>query len=373
MAEAPQGSRAHHATLRNIAQRAGVSAGTVSRVLNNKAGVDEQLQARVLHIATEMGYIPRTRSGAKRVGMFLRELEPSADHNAYFSRIIYGAQAECRRRGWQFVFGSIGEGADAHLEFSRAIHGAQLDGLILENVLRREVVEMALGTGLPVVVVDDDYPDLPIECVNHDAYGGALTAVRYLLAQGHRRIGLLAGPVEHVNVRRRIAAYRDALGEAGLTYDAALVAECDLSVDGGERATALFLARRPAVTALFCSNDSSAIGALRALRASGVAVPGDISVLGFDDIEAARLVSPALTTVRVAAEAVGAAAVQALSDRFHHPQRPYSTRLLHTSLIVRESVCRACVSSASSHVPSDQNEANTDESPQREAMTASNA
>src|SRR5690348_12720185 len=105
MAEDPQGSRVHHATLRDIAQRAGVSTGTVSRVMNNKAGVDEQLQARVLHIAAEMGYIPRTRSGAKRVGMYLREIEPSADHNAYFSRIVYGAPAECRRRGWQFVFG----------------------------------------------------------------------------------------------------------------------------------------------------------------------------------------------------------------------------------------------------------------------------
>jgi LacI family transcriptional regulator len=370
MPEAPRADRQHPTTLRDVAQRAGVSTGTVSRVMNNKAGVDEQLRLRVQHIATDMGYVPRTHRGAKRIGMYLREIEPTADHNAYFSRIVYGAQAECCRRGWQFVFGSIGEGPEAQLEFSRAIHGTQLDGLILENVLRREVVEMALGTGLPVVVVDDDYPELPIDGVNHDSYGGALMAMRYLLAQGHRRIALLSGPPEHVNVRRRVAAYRDALDEAGIPYDPTLVVQGDLSVDGGERATAGFLAGRPVITAIFCSNDGSAIGALRALRAAGVHVPAEVSVMGFDDIESARLVSPALTTVRVATAEVGTAAVQALIDRLHYPQWPYSTRLLHTALVVRESVCHARVSAAASPVRADQTVTNTREPQQREVMTA---
>jgi len=370
MAEIPPGRREHHTTLRDIVQRASVSTGTVSRVMNNKPGVDEQLRGRVQHIAAEMGYIPRTQSGSKRIGMYLREIERTAEYNTYFSRIIYGVQAECRRRGWQFVFGSIGESREAQLEFSRAIHGTQLDGLILENVLRREVVETALGTGLPVVVVDDDYPDLPIEYVNHDAYGGALLAMRYLLAQGHQRIGLLAGPAEHINVRRRLAAYRDALSEATIAYDPALVAQSDLSVDGGERATAHLLASRTTVTAIFCSNDCSAIGALRALRAVGVQVPGDISVMGFDDIESARLVSPALTTVRVAMEDVGVAAVQALSDRLHHPQRPYSTRLLHTSLIMRDSVCHARLNGDSSHPRSSTIEGNEHIAPRKVVMSA---
>jgi LacI family transcriptional regulator len=359
------------ATLRDVAERAGVSTGTVSRVMNNRAGVDEQLRSRVLAVASEMGYVPRLQASTGRIGMYLREVEQFADHNAYFSRIVYGAQAECRRRGWQFVFGSIGEGPEAQLEFSRAIQGAHLDGLVLINVLRREVVEAALGTGLPVVVVDDEYPDLPTDGVNHDAYGGALMAMRYVLAQGHRRIGLLVGPEAHVNMRRRHAAYRDALYEAGVPYDPALVVDCDLSVDGGERAAARFLAGKPDVTAIVCANDCSAIGALRALRAAGFRVPHDISVVGFDDIHSARLVSPALTTVHVDTEEIGAATIQTLIDRLHHPQRPYSTRLLHTSLVVRETVSPAPVTPPSSAYPlAKPTHGDGHEPPAKEVLTA---
>jgi DNA-binding LacI/PurR family transcriptional regulator len=171
-------------------------------------------------------------------------------------------------------------------------------------------------------------------------------AVRYLIDRGHRRIGFLGGPVrpgprpidQIYTIERRSAGYRTALLDAGLEVDYDLIEFCDLNASSGYQACRRLLERRQDFTALFCANDEAAIGSLKALREAGRAIPEEISLIGFDDIALVEHLTPALTTIRVNTEAMGAIAMRRLLARASEPQNIAISSILEVELIERASV-----------------------------------
>lgn len=345
--------------IRDIADHALVSIGTVSRVMNNHPNVEADLRRRVLTAARELGYVHRPWQSTRFAEIRKEEAHsprPALDHitfccragvsplvstemNPYFSLVLQGAEAECRQQGLQLSYRII-EDEVAELDRARELLGrAGTEALLLLNFIDHALVRGLLETGLPAVLVEHYFADLAVDSVMNDSYQGTFQAMQYLIDQGHRRIAFVDG-LNHYTIQRRYDAYQRALSQAGIPADPAWVVPGDLLVAGGIAAGEEFLRRRLDCTAVFCANDSTALGFMQALARHGLRVPADLSIVGFDDIEAARFVSPPLTTIRANAPELGRLAVRKLIERVATPTLPITQTLVHGELIQRQSVQR---------------------------------
>ena len=322
-------------TLRDIATSIGVSKTTVSNAFSRPDQLSPELRARVLDAARAAGYagpdpvarmLNTRRAGA--VGLILPESLPFALDDAVVSELIRGIADACeeRRLGLLVVPGGL-QAAD-----SRMIADVAVDGFVAYSLPRgARALEAALGRGVPVVVVDQ--PRLPgVATVVVDDAGGAREAARHLLALGHRRFGIVTlpcqpdgytGPGDRARLAEsafdvtaaRFAGYADALADAGIAVERVPFFECARSDEAlGVAAAGHLLALEDHPTAVLAMSDRLAIGVMTAARGAGLAVPGDVSVTGFDDIAAAAHARPALTTVRQELRLKGYAAARLLLD-----------------------------------------------------------
>jgi LacI family transcriptional regulator len=193
--------------------------------------------------------------------------------------------------------------------------------------------------GLPTVMVDHYFPEMPLDAVMNENFNAAIRAVQHLIEMGHTNIGFLDGP-PHYTVQRRREGYRAALEKAGIGYNPDLILPGTLHMSSGVEAAEEIMRRKLTCTAYFCANDTSAIGLIQGLRAYNIRVPEDVSIIGFDDIEAAKLITPALTTIQSNAEQLGRLAVIRLLERVKDTTLPITQTLLQSSLIMRNSVLR---------------------------------
>lgn len=343
-------------TIRDVASKAEVSVGTVSRVLNNHANVEKELKQRVLGAADALGYVPRQRTtsgSAVRQGFGRPASVEQLTHiafccrvgtgtsagplqNPYFSMILNGAEAECRQHNLHVLYHVFDDLPSASIDIRERLTRSQANALVMLNFTNHALISGLIKMNLPMVLVDHYFPDLPVDVVMNENYFSAIQAIQYLLEKGHRRIGFLDG-LNHYTIRRRREGYRAALEEANL-YDPQLVVRGNLSFDSGLSAADEVIERKLDCTAFLCANDSSAIGFIQRLTARGRRVPEDISVIGFDDIESSALISPPLTSLRSHAEQLGRIAVHRLLDRIKNPTLPVSQTLINSSLIERQSV-----------------------------------
>lgn len=346
--------------IRDVANRALVSVGTVSRSLNNRPGVEADLRERVLKAARELNYqlprraepgglVPRPPGGLSaaesvteisHVAFCCRPIiSPlrSGEEDPYFPSLLRGVEAECRHYGLHLIYRIIEDEGRALDQGRKMLLESHADALLLINFIDRKLVGGLTDMGLPAVLVDHLFPDLPLDTVSNDNYSGGISAVRHLIKKGHRRIGFLGG-LPHITVQQRFEGYRRALEEAGIMFDPAYVLPGNLSLEGGIAAAQTIFERELDGTAYFCSNDWSAFGLIQGLRARGLRVPEDVSIIGFDDAETAKLISPALTTVRADPVGLGRTAVRKLIERVKYPGLPISQTLLYTQLIERDSV-----------------------------------
>jgi LacI family transcriptional regulator len=306
-----------HATIRDVALRAGVSHMTVSRVINDNAGVSASTRARVLDVIEELGYVPssiarglswnRTHS----LGVVTDDISDFS-----FGQIVAGAEAEARQRGYFLVIGSVEGGADED-EYIRLMLERRVEGLILVRPsvpFTDEHLEAVRQAGVPLILVGMSHvPGVAI--VESDNTGGAYKATRYLIELGHRRIATIVGPAAWPAAKERLEGYRRALREFGISPDVQLEERADdWGVEAGQAAADRLLARRQEFTALFAHNDLIALAAIARLRRAGLRVPDDVSVVGFDDIPVAAVVDPPLTTIHQATQEKGAFAVALLLD-----------------------------------------------------------
>jgi LacI family transcriptional regulator, galactose operon repressor len=343
------------ATVRDIARRAAVSSGTVSRVLNNHANIDEDLRRRVLHAAADLGYARRGRGRPATRRVDLREIGffMSLPHRKvggdllgpFWAHILHGAEQQARTYGARITYRPIRnpEPAAMRTEIGRLAP----DAALLVGATPEALIREALRAEIPVCLVDNAVPGLDVDAVLSDNFWGARTAVDHLLALGHRRVAFIGGPrmpgVPWVStiytLDWRAAGYVDALQRAGIPVDDSLGDSCDLTPSGGYEACQRLLASGQRFSAVFCGNDPTAVGVLKALREAGLRVPEDVSVIGFDD-DLADHTAPPLTTIRVDKEEMGAAAVRRLRDRVLEPETATATLTLGVRLVERDSVTR---------------------------------
>jgi LacI family transcriptional regulator len=340
------------ATIRDVAREAGVSVATVSRVFNNSGPVREETRRRISEVALRLRYSPNSaaRSLSTRqtdvIGVLLPDL-----YGEFYSEVIRGIDQLVQREGWHLlVSSSHNERTDIEAAL-RAMRG-RVDGLLVMSPdLDAQALAENLPANLPVVLLNCEVDGRAYDSLNIDNYGGARAMMRHLLERGHRRIGLITGLPRNHDARERLRGSQAALVAAGVAAEPGLVVQGDFSEDSGYRAARVLLERGPLPSAIVAGNDSMAIGALSALAESGVRVPEDVALVGFDDIPIARYVAPPLTTVRVRIpELGGRAAARLLAALAKDGPREPVQELLPTELVIRRS-CGAEGGGLTVHVP----------------------
>ena len=332
-------------TLRAVAESAGVSLGTASQALNNRPGVAQETRARVMQAATALGYPLKTLSLPQEnpiavVGLLLKhDVDDHEPVNHFYAYVQSGVEAECRERGLHLMYSNIEVDAQSRpVQWPIMLSEARIDGLILCGTF----IETALDTikhhrNIPVIMLDGYATNQQgYDRVLTDNYSGAMTATRYLLEHGHRRIGLIGSTADaYPSIRARRAGYIEALRRAGISET--FIEESALDRQASYEATCRLLQRAP-ITAIFACNDESALGVLKAARELGLCVPKDLSVIGFDNLVLVHEISPALTTMHVDKVLMGRLGVRQLLERARNPNMPAVTMLLQTELVVRETV-----------------------------------
>src|SRR5436309_12702190 len=333
------------ATIRDVARRARVSHQTVSRVINGHESVTDETRERVLRAVRELEYVPsavaRSLSSQRThtLGMVTTDV---SDH--FFAEAVAGAEAEARKRGYFMIIGSIEEGSeDDERTYLRLMLERRVEGLVVPVPRLRLAEDDPLADAvarIPTVLVASDIDLAGADHVDIDNRRGGHEATGYLVAQNHRLIGTITGPLDWPSARARLDGYRDAL-RGNATAEAQVVEpSLDWGLESGRRAAERLLAVAKRPTAIFAQSDLLALGAIAALRAHGLRVPDDVSIIGFDDIPVAEVFDPPLTTLRQPMREVGELAARLVADPHSGARRGKSTRrhVLRAPLVIRGSV-----------------------------------
>ncbi|MCC7208275.1 MAG: LacI family DNA-binding transcriptional regulator [Anaerolineae bacterium] len=336
-------------TLRDVAALAGVSMGTASQALNNRPHVALETRARVLEAAQSLGYRPpRATLGHHTlsvVGMIVKhDVGEPFVVNPFYSYIQAGIEQECQRSQLSLMVANIEvDRRNRPVSWPPMMLDRRIDGVLIVGAFVEDTIhQIRQHSDIPIVLVDGYAEGNLFDSVVIDNVNGAYAAVRYLIERGHTRIALVGtAPDSYPGLHERRTGYIRALKRSGIRkpYFADFdVTRNGLTRENGYDAARELLGRAPEITALLASNDQVAVGALNAVRDLGRAVPGDVSIIGFDDQDVSHQVSPALTTVRVHKTWMGKLAVEMLRRRAEQPDRPITTLAVSTELVIRASV-----------------------------------
>ena len=323
--------------LADVAKKVGVSEATVSRVLNGKAGVSESTREAVLSALDVLGYERPTQLRGERarlIGLVLPELQ-----NPIFpalAEVVGGALAQ---RGFTPVLCTRTAGGLSEADYVSMLLDQQVSGVVFagghyaEQAAPHDHYKLLHERGIPVVLFNAAIEHLEFPCVSTDDMTAAQQAFTHLASLGHQRIGLVLGPEDHMPSRRKLASFSTLSAAAGLSV--APVEHALFSLEGGQAATTRLL--RHGVTGIICASDVLALGAVRAVRRAGLSVPGDVSVVGFDDSAFMNCTDPPLTTVRQPIESMGKAAVALLVNQVENVAVYPEELLFEPELVVRGS------------------------------------
>lgn len=328
------------ATIKEVSRLANVSVATVSRVVNGNKWVAGETQERVRAAMTQLGYIPNNAARAlatnktETIGMVVGDLS-----GPFYGDLMYQVEQEVRALGKHLIVTSGHGNWDDENDAIEFLLQRQVDALILhvDSISDEELFILSQRAGCPIVLVNRFVPELAKQCIHLDNELGGRLMTEYLLAQGHKHIACITGPLYKSDSRDRLQGYRQALDAAGIPYRAELVVEGDYTEPGGSLAMERLLRRDIPMTALLCSNDLMAYGAIRMAKSQGIAVPKQLSVAGYDNIVMSAYIEPGLTTVHVPIGQMGVQAGQlavALADKKSHATQHH----FDPTLVIRESV-----------------------------------
>jgi LacI family transcriptional regulator len=333
-------------TLRDVAEYADVALSTVSQALNNRPGVSPEMRHRIIASAAELGYRPKVSANVlmaadvKTIGLLTKRRNGDAlNINPFYSYIIAGAESECARHRVGLMYANIEVDEHNHaISLPSILLETRVDGVMVVGAFLEETLADISSRASQNVVLVDAYSagGIDYDSVLVDNVGGAMKAVNYLIDSGHRRIGLIGSePGSYPSVEERRQGYLSALAQHDLEP---FIEDSDLFRPSAYAATQRLMARVRGLSAIFACNDEAAIGVVNALHDSGYHVPGQVSVIGFDNIDLARELKPALTTMHVDKVLMGVMAVRHLLDRAVNPNRAALKTLVSTQLIERDSV-----------------------------------
>ncbi len=329
--------------IKEVARRAGVSAATVSRTINNPSMVDPKTAKRVWKAVEELKYYPNSQarslvSGRSRIfGLIVSDIT-----NPFFPELIKGFEDVAIHQGYEILVNSTNYDLARMALCMRRMLERKVEGVaIMTSEMDKHLVDQLVHRNVPMVFLDVGPTGEGISRIVVDYAMGVNEAVEHLLQLGHRKIGFISGPPALKSARIRHTAFLRSLTRYGIDEDKRLVEEGDHTVDGGLNAMTRMLASGCSPTAVLTSNDLTAIGTMRAVRRAGLSVPHDISVVGFDDIRLAEFTEPPLTTVRLSRLELGERAFHALLRGLDEPSRAQLDGKVETHLVIRESTCQA--------------------------------
>ncbi len=326
-------------TIKDVAARAGVSFTTVSHVINQTRRVRQSTRERVLAAAHDLNYVPsavaRSLKGGitRTIGVML----PNA-FTPYFAELMRGIEDACFRNGWSPVVCSSDDHAERRAAYMELLQEKRVDGIILASPpVDPAWVEALQAATCPLLVMGHEVPNLGADLVEMDNEQGGALAAEHLLQLGHRSFACITGTPGLDVSRDRLRGFRRTLEKAGCELSDAVVQAADFTTPSAHEAALRLIDSGQEFTALFAQSDLMAVGVLRAAAERGVTVPRHFSVMGFDDIELARYLFPALTSVGMALREVGEATAEALFERIAHPDAPPRRVKLPPTLFPRES------------------------------------
>ena len=325
-------------TLVTVAQRAGVSIASVSRVINGMPATPDMVQ-RVRAASEAVGYVPDAVARSLRAGRTGQLAFAVADvANPVYVAMMRAIERVTKGAGYRLLLSSTDSQPDDEIALLRSLRNRHVDGMILIPIrVTPQLVDELRQAPLPVVVIGTLPADVPVDNVRADSRQGVGLAIAHLAEAGRRSIAFINGPIDTVPGEARLEGFRTALAAAGQAFDPDLVVTGeDFTFAAGRRAAhALFQRSRP--DAVFCANDLLAVGALRELTDLGLSVPGDVALVGMDDTELAEMSAPSLSSVSLGSEERGALAANLLLERLANPS--IAVRRLHVAprLVVRES------------------------------------
>jgi len=330
-------------TLHEVAQRAGVSAMTVSRVVNGRGRVDSETRQRVEEAIQALDYVPnRIARGlisqkTQTIGIIVPDIV-----NPFFAPVVRGAESAARKAGYRVLLCNSEGDLRLEREYIEDLVAHRVEGLLLapaSDRSRSSILSLLRG-GFPLVLIDRALPDADCDLIVSDNAQGARRLIEHLIAIGHREIAHVSDAEDTSTGRERLRGYREALEAAGIPFQLELVIRTTVDRIGGYRAAQEILARDPLPTAIFAVNNMTAVGTMEALRERSLSVPKDMGLVCFDDVEHLAVLSPILTVIDQPAETFGSLGVQLLLERMTGKANSRPRRIiLQTDLIVRQSCC----------------------------------
>lgn len=328
--------------IREVAKRAGVSTATVSRYYSEPGKLSKKSSARVADAIAELQYKPNllARNFSQSRSYAILVLVPDIA-NPFFARVIRGIEDVGQQKGYSVLLGNTRYCGEREKSYVTLADTRQADGII------------QLNYNLPLNFDDNNQANVPFvqacECIESEYFptvqvdniNASKTIVEHLTSLGHKHIACVQGPEGSPLTRDRREGYHQALESAGIQRNPALEVFGDFSMASGHAAATALLALEERPTAAFCMNDEMAIGLIQAVKASGLKVPDDISVTGFDDIEYAKYCDPPLTTVAQPAEELGRTAVNCLFSLMEKSQPAQQKNVLATEIVLRQSTAVA--------------------------------
>jgi LacI family transcriptional regulator, galactose operon repressor len=329
-------------TIYDVARLAGVSTATVSRALNGTGQIAPATRAAIDAAVQQLGYHPNTaaRSLVTRSTQTIALLLPDIT-NPFYAALMSGIQEQAREAGHTMLLCTTEGDPEREEQYLSLLRAKQVDGVLVDGlVLPPDRIARFTRDGLPIVCLDRDIDSKAVPLVQVDNRLGARMATEYLLSLGHKRIAHVAGAPELRISEERIQGYRDALSAAGIQPDPNLVAVGSFLEEGGYEAMRTLL-EGSGFSAVFAANDLSALGVLSAIVESGRSVPGDVSVVGFDDLRLSQFTIPPLTTIHQPAVEIARRATQLLLDLAAGREVRQLRHLLEPTLVVRGSTAEA--------------------------------
>lgn len=328
-------------TIDDVAKAAGVSKQTVSRAINNKGEISPRTRDRILDLVKEMGYRPNRMAQAMNtsrshmIGLVVPDIT-----NPFFPEVVRAVQDAAMANGYTPLICNIDETKEVEVLYELVTHG--IDGLITFTHQASEIaIAKFADTFGPLLIINREF-DLLIDHPNVtslvvDNLSGAQQAVTHLIGLGHEKIGMLTNVYFSREKTRRVQGYKHALLEHNLVCDDSLIVGENPTLAGGYEAAKTLLDQRPDVTAIFTYNDLMGLGAIRACRDLNLSVPQDVSVIGFDDIQLASMVTPALSSIRVDKYQMGRLAFERVYSLIQDPNAMRGRIEMQATLVSRES------------------------------------
>lgn len=334
-------------TIKDIARKTGLSISTVSLVLNRKSDrISEKTIQKVLKTAQEMHYHPnRIAVGlitkkTQTLGLIIPDIA-----NAFFADIAKGAETECQKQGYSLILCNTNDNPLKDVDYVNVLIDKGVDGILFTMAVSSQVhkdlqcFHIVQQAEKPMILVDravqDEDADSEVPCVSVDNELGGYLATRHLLQLGHKKIGFISGPMGEQSAQNRLFGYIKALQEGSVTFDPTLIKVGDYHRETGYRLSGELIEQ--GVTAIFAGNDMMAYGVYKQAKERHLAIPEDLSVVGFDDLEFSQLMEVPLTSMKQPAYEIGECAVQKIIRWIEHPEKMPESMRFQPQLVVRES------------------------------------